>query len=50
MRDQPHETTELGRQDLTTLENIARGLNADVTTLLDEQQQLMVRVRLPLEL
>ncbi len=50
LRDQPHETTELGRQDLNTLENIARGLNADVTTLLDEQQQLMVRVRLPLEL
>lgn len=50
LRDQSHERNEAQRRDLTLLENIARGLDAELTTLLDEEQQLMVRVRLPLAL
>lgn len=48
--DHPYRAPPREREDLEMLDKLARSLDANLSTLLDEEQQLQVRVRLPLQI
>jgi signal transduction histidine kinase len=48
--DHPYRAPPGEREDLEMLDKLARSLDANLSTLLDEEQQLQVRVRLPLQI
>lgn len=48
--DHPYRAPPGEREDLELLEKLCGGLDARLSTLLDEEQQLQVRVRLPLQI
>lgn len=50
LSDHPYRAPPGEREDLELLDKLSRSLGAQLSTLLDEEQQLQVRVRLPLKI